>query len=79
MLELCSNMTNTKMNQQSDRENARLLWKCSECGNVDAQSHIVWCPFFAQLREGKSLDNDADLVSYFKEVFKVREERKNRD
>ena len=31
MLRIRSNMTNTEVNQQSDRENARLLWKCSEC------------------------------------------------
>ena len=56
-----SKMTNVKMNQRSDKLNAKQLWKCDECGNVDTQSHIVWCPFFASSREGKSLDSDIDI------------------
>ena len=72
-----SKMTNVRMNQVSDKTHAKNLWKCSECGNIDTQSHILWCPFFASLREGKSVDNDSDLVEYFIEVFKVREERRN--
>ena len=47
-----------KMNQQSNKTFAKQLWKCSECGNIDMQSHVLWCPYFASLREGKSLDND---------------------
>ena len=74
-----SRMIDTKMNQQSDKTNAKGLWKCNECGNVDSQSHIVWCPFFAELREGKSLQNDVDLVHYFREVLKIREERRSEE
>ena len=54
-----------KMNQQNRKDFAHNLWKCSECGNVDTQSHILWCPYFASLREGKSLESDLDLVGYF--------------
>ena len=71
-----SKMTHTKMNQQSDKAHAKSLWKCDECGNIDSQSHIVWCPFFADLREGKSLQNDDDLVEYFREVLNIREKRR---
>ena len=70
-----SNMTNVKWNKRSDKQNQKSLWKCEECGNIDTQSHIVWCPSFASLREGKSLDNDADLVRYFQEVLKIKEEK----
>ena len=63
-----SKITNdVKMNQQNDKANARKLWKCSECGNIDSQS-----PFFADLRERKSLDDDEDLINYFGEVMKIR-------
>ena len=72
-----SNMTDVKWNKRSDKNNQKTLWKCEECGNVDSQSHIIWCPFFASLREGKSLDSDQDLVKYFIEVFKIRKERQN--
>ena len=71
--------TNVRMNQRTDKENAKNLWKCSECGNIDSQSHILWCPFHAHLREGKSLDNDTDLVKYFQQVFMIREERRLKD
>ena len=74
-----SNNTKVKMNQRSDAENARKLWKCSECGYTDSRSHIVWCPFFADLREGKSLASDRDLVKYFIQVLKIREDRSNRE
>ena len=68
-----SKMTNdVKMNQQSDKANARKLWKCSECWNIDSQSHVVWCPFYADLRERKSLDNDENPIDYFGEVMKIR-------
>ena len=72
-----SKTNNVRMNQQSDRENARNLWKCTECGNIDTQSHILWCPYFSTLREGKSIESDDDLVKYFREVFKIREDLQN--
>ena len=68
-----------KMNQQSNKTFAKQLWKCSECGNIDTQSHVLWCPYFASHREGKSLDNDLDLVNYFKQVFKFREDKETND
>ena len=77
LFRILSKMTSVKMNQVSDKNNAMNLWKCNECGNIDTQSHILWCPFFASIRDGKSVDNDSDLVEYFQEVFKIREERKN--
>ena len=52
---------------------------CSECGNIDTQGHILWCPFHAHLREGKSLDSDSDLVEYMKKVFIIREELRTKD
>ena len=74
MFRVRSSMTDVKLNQQSNKLYAKQLWKCSECGNIDSQSHILWCPFHAELREGKSLDNDGDLVKYMQQVFKVRED-----
>ena len=72
-----SQTTTVQMNQRSDKSHAKNLWKCLECGNIDSQSHIVWCPFFSELREGKSLDNNDDLVKYFQQIFKIREEKRN--
>ena len=44
-----SQTTDVKMNQRSSKAHAKNLWKCSECGNIDTQSHILWCPFHAHL------------------------------
>ena len=64
--------TNVKMNRKSDPTYAAELWKCDGCGNLDTQSHIMWCPGFAPLREGLDNDNDKDDIHYFQEVFKLR-------
>ena len=73
MFRLRSHMTNVKMNQKSDKRYANELWKCDFCLSLDSQSHIVWCPAFASLREGKNQANDLDLVKYFQAVMKLRE------
>ena len=69
-----SQTTDVNMNQRINKLYAKQLWKCSECGNIGSQSHILWCPFHANLRQGKSLDSDADLVRYMQQVFTVRED-----
>jgi hypothetical protein len=53
------------------------LKKCSECGIIDALSHVIWCPYFANLREGKSLENEEEFIAYFREVFRIREVLQN--
>ena len=67
-------MTKAKMNMKSNPKFANELWRCDDCKKMDSQSHIMWCPTYAPLREGKSIDNDQDLVKYFQLVFKLREE-----
>ena len=66
-------MFNCKMNRSSDRQNRVALWQCSGCGNIDTQAHIIWCPAYQDLREGKSLNSNTDLVHYFKKVMQIRE------
>ena len=66
-------MIRCKMNQSSDPYNKSSLWKCEDCGYVDTQRHILHCPAYQSLREGKYLDSDADIVSYFSAVLKLRE------
>ena len=67
-----SHMIDTKYNKKSYKKNAAEIWRCDDCRSLDSQSHIIWCPAFAPLREGKDLKNDNDLVSYFQEVLKIR-------
>ena len=67
---------NCKMNQSSDPKHRAELWKCSACGNIDSQSHILWCDAYSKLREGKSLDNDRDIAQYYYKVMLIREKLK---
>ena len=69
----CSIVNDIKFNQRSNPEYARQLWLCDDCGNVDTQSHIMWCPSYATLREGLDVDDDKDVVKYFQNVMKIRE------
>ena len=62
------------MNQSSEPVNKATLWKCEACGYVDTQSHLIYCPAFKDIREGKNLESDNDLVDYFSKVIKIREE-----
>ena len=57
-----------------DQNFANKLWKCDDCQSMDSQAHIVWFPVFAPLREGKDLKNDTDLVNYYQQVMKIRED-----
>ena len=64
---------NVKLNFKSNQNFSNELWKCDFCMSMDSQSHIIWCPAFSSLREGKNLHNDMDLITYFREVMKIRE------
>ena len=67
-------MTNVKFNYKNDQNYSRELWKCDSCMSaIETQSHILYCPAYQELREGKSIDNDEDLVRYISEVFKIRD------
>ena len=67
-------MTKCKMNYSSNMKNRESLWKCDSCQtNIDTQKHIMWCPAYKELREGKSLESDIDIAQYFRNVLKIRE------
>ena len=64
-----------KFNYRSDPKNSAELWQCGSCmsGYIESQSHILYCEAYADLRIGKNINNDKDLVSYMKNVLIVRE------
>ena len=70
-----SSMIPAKMNMKGNQKFAEQLWKCDDCLSMDSQSHILWCPAYAPLREGKNLSSDLDLVQYYQAVTKLREEK----
>ena len=63
-----------KMNYSSSPEYSQDLWRCHSCRTkIDTQAHVLWCPEYSTLREGKSLESDQDLCDYLREVFRIRQ------
>ena len=70
---LRSRMYDCKMNSLNNPVFKAEMWRCDSCWScVDSQSHILYCPAYQQLREGKSLSSDQDIVSYSKEILAIR-------
>ena len=71
---LRSKMTKTvQMNYKGEKKYIKNGWKCQDCEIPDTQDHIVRCPCYQQLRVGKDLTSDKDLVEYFRKVIQIRE------
>ena len=67
-------MTEAKFNFKNDRNYRKELWLCDWCEKaIESQSHLQWCPAYKNLREGKSLDSDKDLVNYIQSVLVMRD------
>ena len=63
-----------KMNYSSSIEYSEDLWRCQSCRTkIDTQTHVLWCPEYMSLREGKNLDSDKDLCEYLQAVFRIRQ------
>ena len=78
-----SNMTPTiQMNFKNDANFKANLWSCTGCDrrnddshapiNLDTQAHVLVCEGYADLRDGKDLDDDKALVGYFSAVIRRR-------
>ena len=66
---LRSRMYDCKMNFFNKQVFKAKMWRCDSCRScADSQSHILYCMAYQQLREGKSLSSDQDIVSSFEEV-----------
>ena len=68
------NMLKVKFNFKNIKNYANENWQCDSCEkSIDTQSHILWCPAYQKLREGKSLDSDDDLIEYITKVMSIRD------
>ena len=69
-------MTQVKFNFKNDKKFSMENWKCDSCQNdfIESQSHLIWCPAYSHLREGKNLQSDKDLTEYIASVLNIREE-----
>ena len=71
---LRTHMFNVKWNYKSDPKYSRDLWRCDSCqSSIETQDHILWCPAYVDLRSGKDIKNDKDLINYMKNVLSIRE------
>ena len=67
-------MYNVSFNFKNQGNNANNLWQCSSCqSSIETQDHVLYCPAYSQLREGKKLESDNDLTSYLMKVLVIRE------
>ena len=74
---LRTKMLNTKFNYKNEPAYRAALWLCHSCqSSIETQSHILWCPAYAELREGKDINSDKDLIEYIKNVLEFRDKLK---
>ena len=78
MFQYRSSMTeHVKMNYSSDPKYKAELWKCGSCQvSRDTQDHVLWCPSYSELRQGRNLDCDRDLTRYLHDVLVIRQKLK---
>ena len=68
---LRSKMLDVKFNYSAKHE--KELWLCDSCcSSIETQSHLLFCPAYSTLREGKDLLNDDHLIEYVQKVMNVR-------
>ena len=66
-----SKMMDVKFNYSAKHE--KELWLCDSCcSSIETQSHLLFCPAYSTLREGKDLLNDDHLIEYVQKVMHIR-------
>ena len=69
---LRTNMTNVKFNYKSNPSNSKSLWQCDSCQSaIESQDHVLWCPAYQELREGKDINNDSNLIDHIRKVVQT--------
>ena len=78
MFSLRSQMTRTIMTHfSSDKGYENELWTCISCkSKIDSIFHAKNCLFYSNLRQKyPNLESDDQLVEYFKEILKIRDDQ----
>ena len=67
-------MIDSKFNFKNKNNYRTEMFQCDSCiKSIESQTHLLWCPAYENLREGKSLNSDKDLVKYIQEVLIIRD------
>ena len=62
-----------KINYKNNEEYKKEKYICDSCESAtDENSHALYCPAYSDLRDGKNLQNDADLALYLQKVVLIR-------
>ena len=66
-------MTEFAFNFKNKKEYADACWTCKSCKRaLDTFEHAKWCVAHEDLRQGKDLSEDIDLVEYIAKVLARR-------
>ena len=61
-------------NFKHDKKNVVTGIACVACGlEEESNSHVMQCAEFEDLREGRDLKNNSDLINFFRDVMTRRE------
>ena len=72
-----SSMYDVQWDYRSNPKYSSDLWKCSSCASaIETQQHVLFCPAYSSLREGRDITSDQDLATYLQKVLVVRENLK---
>ena len=72
---LRSRMLEVKNNYKGEYRKTNLL--CEGCKtSIETQDHVLFCPFYSDLRQDIDLSCDKDLVNYYREVMNIRDKLK---
>ena len=65
----------SKLNFKNKTEYKNEKFMCDSCEReIDCHSHVLFCPAYSELREGKHLNSDSDLANYLQKVLEIRTE-----
>ena len=74
---LRTEMVDVKDNMRSKYKGAKVNCEACNLEVAESQVHVMVCPGYVELRIGKDMQKDKDLVSYFREVLLTREKKKS--
>ena len=50
-----------------------MLYQSDSCmSEVDENTHVLYCPSYAELRENKNMNDDNHLAQYLQKVLEIR-------
>ena len=73
---LRTEMLDVKDNMRNRNKGNNVYCEACDSNTAESQLHVMACPGYAELRAGKDMSKDKDLVDYFREVMLLREKRK---